>query len=143
MSKPKTPDHQKSVLKGDTYVDPFTGLQEKSTGPTTDPFTGEVMGRPTGVGLPPKMSIPVYMRGDRESYHKYGVAVLPQVDMEERRAQQQSNWEKWNHGSIEKAVPPLRLVRPDDFKFLNGKEKSEKQVRASGGGKYRKNRRRN
>jgi hypothetical protein len=42
-------------------------------------------------------------------------------------------WERWNRGNIERGIPPLRLVRPDEYKFLDAKQKQDMQQRTTGG----------
>jgi hypothetical protein len=100
-------------------IDPFTGLPEKKT-QAKDPFTGKssTLTRPSRPALtaPDTMDL----RGTPSSYLKYGVPVLPGLDIDEMRAQRQTRAEKWGRGLMKAGVTMAGAVAENTAGALDG-----------------------
>jgi hypothetical protein len=42
-------------------------------------------------------------------------------------------WVQWNEGNAERGIPPLRFIPAEEYTFLDAKEKTDIQIRTSGG----------
>eukprot|EP00978_Attheya_sp_CCMP212_P006422 scaffold14652_cov75-Attheya_sp.AAC.2 len=86
-------------------------------------------------GHPPNDENELQMR-DLESYplrmRSGKITRLPE-DFEFPNSTVWDCWERWSVGNLERGIPPLRLVRPDEYTFLDEKAKAEIQQRTTGG----------
>ena len=100
-------------------LNPFTGL------PTTEkeeinPFTGKPV--TPSKSRRPALTSPDFMnlRGTPSSYQKYGVPVLPGLDIDEMRAQRQSRAEKWGRGLMKAGVTMAGAVAENTVGIMDG-----------------------
>lgn len=73
---------------------------------------------------------------DRESYPlrmRKGLLTRLPEDFEFPSSTAWDCWERWNVGNKERGVPPLRFVRPDEYTFMDAKDKHAIQRRTAGG----------
>ena len=104
-------------------IDSFTGLPKEAPEKGKDSFgkdKGTVRNNP--VNKYP-ISNPQFMYlGNQtvESYQEYGVPVLPNLDIDEMRAQRQSRAEKWGRGLMKAGVTMAGAVAENTVGIMNG-----------------------
>ena len=106
-------------------INPFTGLEEPAQG--VNPFTGKTES-PQMAGLNPlnkgagKVSAPTVMnlQGDIASYERYNVPVLPGLNINDMRAEKQSNWEKFRYGYSKGMITMAGAVVENTLGYVNG-----------------------
>lgn len=106
-------------------INPFTGLEEPDQG--INPFTGkeespQMAGANTVNQSAAKVSAPsvMHLQGNVDSYKRYNVPVLPGLNINDMRAEKQSNWEKFRYGYSKAQITMAGAVVENTIGAVNG-----------------------